>query len=109
MNHWKVGTRITAGFGIVVAIAVALGLFAYLEVGKINKSALDVTDDALPGVYLVGNIAGELTAEESFRASSRQGLQRHHALADARALRASYLVCKAAVVDALGGATKGKP
>ncbi len=46
---------------------------------------------------MVRNVDGERAKEESLKTSSLQGLQKHHALADARALRASYLVCKAAV------------
>jgi hypothetical protein len=28
VNDWKIGTRIGAGFGVVILIAMALGLFA---------------------------------------------------------------------------------
>ena len=62
MNHWKVGTRITAGFGVVVAIAIALGVFAYSKVGNISQSANQVTDQSLPSTYVVGRIEGNLQA-----------------------------------------------
>lgn len=62
MNHWKVGTRITAGFGIVVAIAIALGVFAYSKVGTINQSAIEVTDNRLPSVYLIGQVESNVQA-----------------------------------------------
>lgn len=43
---------------------------------------------------LIGTIHGELAAEEAYRALKRRGLSRHHALADAHALRAAYLATK---------------
>lgn len=51
---------------------------------------------------VTGTIEGELAAEECFRELSRRGLQRHHALADAIALRAAYLAAKAAALDMAG-------
>ena len=43
---------------------------------------------------LTGSVEGELAAEACFREVGRRGLQRHHALADALALRAAYLRVK---------------
>ena len=43
---------------------------------------------------LTDTIEGELAAEECFRALAARGLGRHHALADALALRAAYLAVK---------------
>ncbi len=56
MKDWKVGTRISIGFGIVVAIAIALGVFAYGKVGYIDEAVLHVTNDSLPSVYFVGRV-----------------------------------------------------
>jgi methyl-accepting chemotaxis protein len=62
MNNWKIGTRIAAGFGAVIVIAMALGLFAYSQIGAINKSSTAVALDALPGVYTVGQIQSNVQA-----------------------------------------------
>jgi hypothetical protein len=43
---------------------------------------------------LVGTSAGELAAEEAFAKIRSRGLKRHHALADAWALRAAYLAVR---------------
>jgi len=43
---------------------------------------------------LTGTIHGELAAEECYRALKARGLGRHHALADAHALRAAYIATK---------------
>lgn len=40
---------------------------------------------------ITGTITGELAAEECYRSLKTRGLGRHHALADALALRAAYL------------------
>lgn len=44
---------------------------------------------------LTGTIDGELAAEGCFRGLAARGLRRHHALADALALRSAYLAVKA--------------
>jgi len=44
---------------------------------------------------LTGSPEGEIAAEECFRELHRRGLARHHALADAIALRAAYIAVKA--------------
>jgi methyl-accepting chemotaxis protein len=56
MKNWKIGMRMSAGFGAVIVIAVALAIFAYLKVGVIGKNGAEVADYALPKVYLVGQI-----------------------------------------------------
>lgn len=56
MNHWKVGTRIAAGFGIVVAIAMALGIFAYSRIAVINANSTDITENTLPSVELIDQL-----------------------------------------------------
>lgn len=48
---------------------------------------------------LTGSPEGELAAEECFRELRRRGLSRHHALADAGALRAAYIAVKAVAVQ----------
>lgn len=58
---------------------------------------------------ITGSITGELAAEECFRELGKlggRGLKRHHALADALALRAAYMAVKAA---ALAHTNKGTP
>lgn len=44
---------------------------------------------------LTGSPEGEVAADECFREQHRRGLARHHALADACALRAAYIAVKA--------------
>ncbi|MFN7996741.1 MAG: methyl-accepting chemotaxis protein [Bryobacteraceae bacterium] len=56
MKNFKIGTRMATGFGAVICIAAALGIFAYTQVVNINKSAEMITRDSLPGVYLLGQL-----------------------------------------------------
>lgn len=51
---------------------------------------------------LTGTIHGELAAEECFRGLATRGLRRHHALADALALRAAYVVVKSSATELVG-------
>jgi methyl-accepting chemotaxis protein len=62
MNHWKVGTRITAGFGIIVAIAMALGIYAYSRIAIINTNSTDITENSLPSVAVIGQIEANAQA-----------------------------------------------
>ena len=56
MNDWKIGTRIAAGFAAVNLIVIALGVFAYSELGVIDTRAKRITEDSLPGVYYIGQL-----------------------------------------------------
>jgi methyl-accepting chemotaxis protein len=56
MKNWKIGLRISAGFAAVIAVAMALGIFAYSQVGRINASANDVARNSLPSVSVMGKI-----------------------------------------------------
>jgi methyl-accepting chemotaxis protein len=62
MNNWKIGTRIAAGFGIVIVIAIALGTFAISKVGVIRLSTEAIASGDLPKVYLVGQIESNAQA-----------------------------------------------
>jgi methyl-accepting chemotaxis protein len=56
MNNWKIGTRISAGFGVVIAIAAALGIFALTRLAMIETRATQATTLDVPKLYLVGQI-----------------------------------------------------
>ena len=56
MKNWRIGTRIAAGFTAVIVIAAALGIFAYSQIGIINKNSADISENSLPSVYVIGQI-----------------------------------------------------
>ena len=56
MKNWKVGLRLGAGFGSVVCVAIALGVFAYTQSAAIQKDAEYIESDALPGLYYLSKI-----------------------------------------------------
>jgi len=56
MKNWKIGTRISAGFALVIVVAVALGVFAYAQVVNINTSSVEISTNSLPSVYVIGAI-----------------------------------------------------
>jgi methyl-accepting chemotaxis protein len=56
MNNWKVGTRISAGFAVIILIVMAFGLFAYNQVGRIQKSSADITGNSIPSLTLMGQV-----------------------------------------------------
>jgi methyl-accepting chemotaxis protein len=56
MKDWKIGTRIAAGFGAVIVIAMTLGIFAYALAGSIEKDSSAVTRKSLPKIFLAGEL-----------------------------------------------------
>jgi hypothetical protein len=65
MKNWKIGLRMATGFGAVICIAVALGVFAYTRVGVIDSTATRITADCLPGVSAIGQAQNNLTTTYS--------------------------------------------
>jgi len=65
MKNWKIGTRITAGFAAIIAIAMTLGVFAYSQIGSINKNAVNIADNSLPSVHLIGQV--QTNTEQAMR------------------------------------------
>ena len=63
MKNWKIGQRIAAGFAAVILIALALGLFAYSRLSVIERNANDITLNALPTVYAIGQIVTNVATE----------------------------------------------
>jgi methyl-accepting chemotaxis protein len=56
MKNWKIGIRITAGFAASAAITLALGVFAYHQIERINKSSLDVSANSMPSIELMARV-----------------------------------------------------
>ena len=63
MNNWKTGKRIGIGFGATILLTVILGLFAYVQLGAVNRAATRITSDALPGIYLMGRTQAATDAQ----------------------------------------------
>ena len=57
LNRWKIGTRLTAAFGTVIALAVVLGFSGILGVRAVNAGASELADNWLPSVKILGEIA----------------------------------------------------
>jgi methyl-accepting chemotaxis protein len=61
MNNWKTGTRIGAGFCATILLSVILGVFAYTQLRTVNRAAIKVTSESLPGIYLMGQLQNVAT------------------------------------------------
>jgi methyl-accepting chemotaxis protein len=97
MNNWKIGTRITAGFAAVIAIAMALGIFAYSRIGVINTSSTEISGNALPSVYLIGRIHGNnerimsLMLQSTVSSDPQEMARIDSEIRDVRAANSEYL------------------
>ncbi len=60
MKNWKIGTRILMGFGAVIVIATLLGIFAYAQMGTVDKSISLLTADGLPGLTVTNQLESEV-------------------------------------------------
>lgn len=56
MKSWTIGKRIVFGFCSVLATTLALGSFAYLQLASIKRYSTSIAVDALPGMFLIGQI-----------------------------------------------------
>jgi methyl-accepting chemotaxis protein len=56
MKNWKIGIRIAVGFAAVIVIAMMLGFFAYNRVSQIALRSVDISENSLPSVYLMGEV-----------------------------------------------------
>lgn len=102
-GEWLIGLAAEAGVKVEVAFDYSPD-YALLECAIRESGIWDQVRDAVIPVNvnsLTGTIDGELAAEECFRELGKRGgrgLKRHHALADALALRAAYMDVKAAAL-----------
>src|SRR3954465_14668387 len=76
----NIGKRIALGFGCVIAIAILLGLSAWVELSDINVRADRMGDDHLPGILLSGRIenaqaTGMVHTERMLSASNDHDLE----------------------------------
>ena len=96
MKNWKIGTRITAGFAAVIAVALVLGLFALARLADIQKRTDSVGANSLPSVVALGHIpAGMYEAvtllDEHANSTDQQEMTRIEAeIAEVRARNAKY-------------------
>jgi methyl-accepting chemotaxis protein len=63
MNKWNTGKRIGIGFGVTILLTLILGVLAYTQLRAINRAATAITSDALPGVYVMGQVQSASTAQ----------------------------------------------
>ncbi len=60
MKDWKVSTRIKLGFIAVIALSVALGLFAFSRMLIIERNASDIANNNVPSVIALSHVQTEL-------------------------------------------------
>ena len=56
MNNLKIQTKLFVGFGLVFTLLAGLGFYTKWQLSKIDQAAHQITDDSLPGTYLIGQI-----------------------------------------------------
>lgn len=56
MRDFSIGTRLTAGFAVVIAIAFAFGAFAYIQAANVGQTAQQLGQVKFPAIYLSEDI-----------------------------------------------------
>jgi len=76
VSQWTIGKRLAVGFGVLVAITLALGTFSYVRLISIQGGMRETTEHALPSVQLIGRIDAKIRDQQPI-------LLQHVAAADA--------------------------
>lgn len=101
-GEWLLALAVEEGAKVEVAFDYRTD-FELLESAIRESGIWDQVKDVVLPVYidpLTANIDGEIAQEDTFRETfARSGLEPHHALADAIALRSAYVAIKAVVLS----------
>jgi methyl-accepting chemotaxis protein len=76
MQSWTIGKRLTFGFGAVIAIVTALGIFTFFKLAHISGASDVIVHDSLPGIQ-------NMMAAESLVRTNMVNTLRHVLAADA--------------------------
>ena len=60
MSNWKIGTRITVGFGALILIAALLGGYSYWEINVINRAEVEIATKSLPSVTVMASFKSNM-------------------------------------------------
>ncbi|MET0518842.1 MAG: methyl-accepting chemotaxis protein [Burkholderiaceae bacterium] len=60
MNNIRIGVRLTAGFLIILALAIALGVFAINRLAAVNGATQDIATNWLAGTRFLGTYRGDI-------------------------------------------------
>lgn len=63
MKNLSVGSRITIGFATVITITVFLAAFFFTRLEAISTDEDSIVQDAMPGVYLIGQVEAKVRTE----------------------------------------------
>jgi len=62
----KIGPRLALGFGVLIALMLALGGFALLKINDINQIASEINEEWLPGIRATGDLRTSVTRYRVF-------------------------------------------
>jgi methyl-accepting chemotaxis protein len=58
MKSWTIGKRLVMGFGVVLVVSAALGVYTIVRLGEIEKKAIAIRDEAVVGLVWFTDIKG---------------------------------------------------
>jgi methyl-accepting chemotaxis protein len=61
LNRFRIGTRLVAAFGAVLTLALALGLYALVQLAQVNAATESIAGSNLPSVAMLGRIEDSLS------------------------------------------------
>ncbi len=61
-RNLKIGKKLGLGFGLVLVLTAGLGVFALLQLSKVNGSTVDIATNWLPGVRTLGKLNFDTSA-----------------------------------------------
>jgi methyl-accepting chemotaxis protein len=64
-KHWSIRTKVSAAFGVVLVVALALGTFAVQRLAAVNDAAMDIRDNWLPSTRLLGEVGLDMATHRA--------------------------------------------
>lgn len=66
VGNLNIGKKLALGFGIVLALTVALAVTAFLEISKVNGNTVDIATNWLPSVRALGKLSSDTSGFRSY-------------------------------------------
>ena len=77
MKNWKIGKRITAGFALVIAITMVLGVYAYTRIQNIENSQTSIATNHLPSIVNLSHVESNTYKELGMMAMHAHSTDNH--------------------------------
>jgi methyl-accepting chemotaxis protein len=65
-SNMKIGAKLGLAFGVLALLMVGVGIFALVEVSKVNSTTVEIATDWLPSVATLAEIRNDISASRRY-------------------------------------------